>query len=153
MIFAVTAPEVVHTERIDFTFFAGHLEIGRAVFCARDAEGDPVRTGRWGVFFSRPWGDDEVNPFNLARGGPLQIGNHKFEVQFFTSAGGLDLSTGCACKPDGGFPKALLDDIGSGVLLMTRTDFDHFERAAEAAGVELQAYHHDQPLRWSKERS
>ena len=101
----------------------------------------------------RQKGDDEINPFKLARGEAGAIGDdgvQKWEIWLGGSGGMKAQGSVEENPPEEDRIKRLLgdlfDDGSSAVLLMSRDVYDRLESVCQALGFELEAHHYDGEL-------
>lgn len=130
-------------------------ETGEATFSFMFKSKSPFKeyrdvSGKYGMVKLREKGENEVNPFKLARGEPGAIGpDGKLKWQVYVgSSGSGQLFTGHVdeCPPEEKGLQELLEGIPDCVLLIPRDLFDRFQAACENADIELGAHHFDGEL-------
>ena len=140
-IFAITGTDVADNGRVSFKFM---FESGAP------AE-KFLSYGEWGTLCLRDKGDNEIDPFKFARGEPGSVGPdgvQKWEIHLFESGKGFTMTAHVEEAPDEeekGLQR-VLKDANDCVVLMKRDEFDRFEVACRAAGIEMDCHHFDGEL-------
>ena len=97
----------------------------------------------WGMVKLREKGENEVNPWKLARGEPGAIGPDgikKWQI-FVGNADGQQFFGSVEESPDEKGLQRLLAEIPDCTISMLREHFDRFQKACEAAGIKLGFFH------------
>lgn len=133
-LYIITATNVKETSLITYRFM---VDSGAPYQEFRDI------SGLWGLVKLRDKGENEIDPFKLARGESGAIGPDgikKWQI-YVGNAGGLDFSGYADEGTNEEGLKSLLEEMPDCVLLIARENFDRFQKACGAAGIELGFYH------------
>jgi len=142
-IFAVTTPQLTANGQMSYSFML-----------APGVSDDILECGYWGVVTIRHKGENEVNPFRLARGEPNAVGDDgvmRWDLHLFAPSEGNVYSGGADAHPpqEDGLRELLtggMHDKGSVALLMERNVFDRVQSVCTGLGIEVQVHHHPEPL-------
>ncbi|MFA6296490.1 MAG: hypothetical protein WC663_03990 [Patescibacteria group bacterium] len=140
----ITGTKVVNTGEISFKYLhesgAKHTMISEFF-------------GHYGHVYLREKGENEVDPFKLARGEEGAIGPNgilKWDIVVVKSGHGIVMQGHVdEMLPDERGLMELLKDVPKCTLLMQRDIFDRFENACQMMGIELEVHHFDGELRTS----
>ncbi|NQT50107.1 hypothetical protein HQ571_05420 [Candidatus Kuenenbacteria bacterium] len=140
-IFAITGTDVVNNGLVSFKF----------MFDSGAPPNKILTYGEWGTLHLRDKGDDEIDPFKLVRGEPGAVGPdgvQKWQFNLFKSGTGSTLTAHVEEAPDEEEKglQSILKEANNCVVLMKRGEFDRFEVACLAAGIEMDCHHFDGSL-------